>query len=43
MARMGYDGVVLTAPHTEPYARFSNETAHWWIARALRGSLRAAA
>ncbi|MCB1405320.1 MAG: thiolase family protein [Rhodobacteraceae bacterium] len=42
MARMGYDGVVLTAPHTEPYARFSNETAHWWIARALRGSLRAA-
>ncbi len=42
MARQGYDGVVLAAPFTEPYTRFSNETAHWWIARALRGSLRAA-
>lgn len=42
MARRGYDGVVLAAPFTEPYTRFSNETAHWWIARALRGSLRAA-
>ncbi len=42
MARAGYDGVVLAAPYTEPYARYSNETAHWWIARALRGSLRAA-
>ncbi len=42
MARQGYDGVVLAAPYTEPYTRFSNETAHWWIARALSGSLRAA-
>jgi len=42
MGRMAYDGVVLAAPHTEPYRRFSNETAHWWIARALRGTLRAA-
>ena len=41
-ARAGYDGVVLTAPFTEPYTRYSNETAHWWIARALRGALTAA-
>jgi len=34
--RQGYDGVVLTAPVTVPYHRFSKETAHWWIARALR-------
>lgn len=42
MARLGYDGVVVTAPVTVPYARYSIETAHWWIARALRGSLQAA-
>jgi acetyl-CoA acetyltransferase len=42
MARQGYDGVVLAAPWSEPYVRYSTETAHWWIARALRGSLRAA-
>ena len=37
-----YDGIVLTCPVTVPYVRFSNETAHWWIARALRGALDAA-
>ncbi len=37
-----YDGVVLTCPVTVPYVRFSNETAHWWVARALRGTLDAA-
>jgi acetyl-CoA acetyltransferase len=37
-----YDGVVLTCPVTVPYVRYSNETAHWWIARALRGALDAA-
>ncbi|MCM2563161.1 thiolase family protein [Lutimaribacter sp. EGI FJ00015] len=37
-----YDGVVLTCPITVPYVRYSNETAHWWIARALRGALQAA-
>ena len=42
MARQGYDGVVLTAPWSEPYLRYSTETAHWWIARALRGTLRTA-
>ncbi len=39
MARRAYDGVVLTAPVTVPYQRYSNETAHWWIARALREAL----
>ena len=37
-----YDGVVLTCPVTVPYVRYSNETEHWWIARALRGALNAA-
>lgn len=37
--RAPYDGVVLTAPVTVPYVRYSNETAHWWIARALRAAL----
>jgi len=39
MRRQSYDGVVLTAPVTVPYVRYSQETAHWWIARALRGAL----
>ncbi len=34
-----YDGIVLTAPFSMPYQRYSIDTAHWWIARALRGSL----
>ena len=41
-ARQSYAGVALVAPYTEPYARYSTQTAHWWIARALRGTLRAA-
>ncbi|WP_146344902.1 thiolase family protein [Phaeobacter marinintestinus] len=40
--RQSYDGVVLVAPYSEPYQRYSIETAHWWIARALRGSLQSA-
>ena len=40
--RMGYESVVLAAPATTPYQRFSKETAHWWIARALRQSLQSA-
>ena len=40
--RQGYDGVVVAAPVSVPYERYSIETAHWWIARALRGSLQAA-
>lgn len=42
MTRAPYDGVVLTCPVTVPYVRYSNETAHWWIARGLRGALDAA-
>ncbi|MET1416552.1 thiolase family protein [Roseibium sp. HPY-6] len=40
--RAGYDGVAVTAPFSAPYQRYSIETAHWWIAKALRGSLQAA-
>lgn len=40
--RQNYDGVVLAAPYTEPYTRYSTQTAHWWIARALRGTLKQA-
>jgi len=39
VTRLPYDGVVLTAPVSVPYVRYTNETAHWWIARALRGVL----
>lgn len=42
MSGAPYDGVVLTCPVTVPYVRYSNETAHWWIARGLRGALDAA-
>ncbi len=35
-ARRSYDGVVVAMPITVPYERFSIESAHWWIARALR-------
>jgi acetyl-CoA acetyltransferase len=41
-ARQSYDGVVVTCPISVPYQRYSVETAHWWIAKALRGTLRAA-
>jgi len=41
--RRHYDGVVVTAPFTTPYQRYSIDTAHWWIAKALKGSLSAAA
>ena len=42
MKRQGYAGVVLVAPVSVPYVRYSNETAHWWIARALREALNVA-
>ncbi|RTL71698.1 MAG: thiolase family protein [Hyphomicrobiales bacterium] len=35
--RLGYEGVAVTAPVTVPYRRFSINSAHWWIGRALRG------
>ncbi len=37
-----YEGVVLAAPFSTPYQRYSIDTAHLWIARALKGSLDAA-
>ncbi|MBS9721827.1 thiolase family protein [Tianweitania sp. BSSL-BM11] len=33
--RKGYDGVVLAAPVTVPYMRFSIESTAWWVGRAL--------
>jgi acetyl-CoA acetyltransferase len=33
--RKGYDGVVAAVPVTIPYTRYSIESAHWWLARAL--------
>jgi acetyl-CoA acetyltransferase len=35
MKRRGYDGVVLCAPVSVPYRRYSVNSAHWWIGRAL--------
>lgn len=40
--RQSYDGVVVTAPVSVEYQRYSIDTAHWWIAQALRGTLKAA-
>lgn len=34
--RKSYDGVAVAVPVTVPYQRYSTQTAHWWIARALR-------
>ncbi len=35
--RAGYDGVVVCAPVTVPYAHYSIESAQWWLGQALRG------
>lgn len=40
--RKGYDGVVLAAPVTVPYRRYSTQSAHWWIGRVLRALTEAA-
>ena len=42
MSRRDYDGVAVCVPVSVPYVRYSIETAHWWIAAGLRGSLKAA-
>lgn len=34
--RKSYEGVVVAAPVTIAYERYSDESAHWWIGRALR-------
>src|ERR1700750_1749404 len=33
--RKSYDGAVVCAPVTVPYRRYSTNSAHWWIGRAL--------
>jgi acetyl-CoA acetyltransferase len=38
--RQPYDGVVACAPITIAYQRYSIETAHWWIGRALHALLK---
>ena len=35
--RTSYEGVVLAAPVTVPYGRYSRHDAHWFLARALTG------
>jgi acetyl-CoA acetyltransferase len=42
MASRPYEDVVLAAPVTVPYQRFSTRGAHWFLARALAELLRAA-
>jgi len=39
---MAYDGIVACAPVTVSYRRFSINSAHWWIGRALHDLTRAA-
>ncbi len=39
-ARAGYDDVVVTAPVTVPYVRYSIRGAHWFLARALAALLK---
>ncbi len=34
--RLRYDDVVVCAPVTVPYERYSTQTAHWWAGKALR-------
>jgi acetyl-CoA acetyltransferase len=33
--RQGYEGIVVAAPVTVPYVRYSIRSAHWWLARAF--------
>jgi acetyl-CoA acetyltransferase len=42
MARQPYNGVVVAAPVTVPYRRYSTNTAHWWVGRAVREVIRKA-
>ena len=35
MTRKDYSGVAVCVPVSVPYVRYSIETAHWWVARAL--------
>ena len=42
MSRAGYQGVVIAAPLTVPYVRYSTRDAHWFFGRALSGLLKRA-
>ena len=42
MARAGYDDVVLAAPVTVPYVRYSIRSAHWFLGRAMAQLIAAA-
>ncbi len=42
MARAGYDDVVLAAPVTVPYVRYSIRSAHWFLGRAMARLIAAA-
>ena len=35
----GFEDIVITAPTSVAYTRFSNESAHWWLLAALRDML----
>jgi acetyl-CoA acetyltransferase len=37
--RQSYEGVVAVSPVTVPYKRYSIQSAHWWIGRALKDLL----
>ena len=39
MASAGYEDVVIAAPVSVPYVRYSIRAAHWFVARALRDML----
>ncbi|MET0278457.1 MAG: thiolase family protein, partial [Pseudorhodoplanes sp.] len=39
--RARYDGVVIAAPVTIPYVRYSTKDAHWFLARALSALMKA--
>jgi acetyl-CoA acetyltransferase len=41
-SRKSYDDVAVAAPFTVPYARYSTQSAHWFLGRALAGVLGAA-
>lgn len=38
--RASYDGVVATLPVTVPYVRYSINSAHWWLGKALGALVR---
>ena len=38
--RSPYEGIVLAAPVTVPYVRYSIRAAHWWLARAFDSLLK---